>query len=182
MSDKDPYAELLRLCAQGDEKAFSSLYQQTTGKLFAVSLRIMQTRQSAEEVLQEGYIKIWEKAGTFDSGKARAMTWMTTIIRNRALDVLRSYKSRPVEVEAQFEGMDFAAVESGPDKLAGISLETRQVLECLNELKEKQRQSVLMAYYYGQTHEEISRKLEAPLGTVKAWVRRGVERLRKCLE
>ncbi len=182
MSDSDPYAELLRLCAQGDEKAFSRLYQQTSGKLFAVGLRIMQTRQSAEEILQEGYIRIWEKAGTFDPGKAKAMTWMTTIIRNRALDVLRSYKSRPVEVEAQFEGLDFATGDTSPDVLTGISLETRQVLDCLEELKEKQRESVLLAYYYGQTHEEIARKLKAPLGTVKAWVRRGVERLRKCLE
>lgn len=182
MSNSDPYAELLRLCAKGNEQAFASLYQQTSGKLFAVSLKIMQTRQTAEEVLQEGYIKIWEKAGTFDPGKAKAMTWMTTIIRNRCLDVLRSYKSRPVEVEAEYEGMEFAVMESGPADMANISIETRQLLDCMEDLKEQQKQSVLMAYYYGQTHEEISSALGAPLGTVKAWVRRGVERLRKCLE
>ena len=182
MNNSDPYAELLKLCAKGNEQAFTSLYQQTSGKLFAVSLKIMQTRQAAEEVLQEGYIKIWEKAGTFDSGKAKAMTWMTTIVRNQCLDVLRSYKSRPVEVEAEYEGLEFAVLESGPAEMANISIETRQLLDCLKDLKEQQKRAVLMAYYYGQTHEEISSTLESPLGTVKAWIRRGVERLRKCLD
>ena len=182
MNNSDPYAELLKLCAKGNEQAFNSLYQQTSGKLFAVSLKIMQTRQAAEEVLQEGYIKIWDKAGTFDSGKAKAMTWMTTIVRNQCLDVLRSYKSRPVEVEAEYEGLEFAIQESGPADMTDISIETRQLLDCLKDLKEQQKQAVLMAYYYGQTHEEISSAMESPLGTVKAWIRRGVERLRKCLD
>lgn len=182
MNNSDPYAELLKLCAKGNRQAFTSLYQQTSGKLFAVSLNIMKTRQTAEEVLQEGFIKIWDKAATFDTSKARAMTWMTTIVRNQCLDVLRSYKSRPVEVEAEYEGEEFAVLAADPADMAGVSLETRQLLDCMEELKEQQKRAVLMAYYYGQTHEEIASSLGSPIGTVKAWIRRGVERLRTCLD
>jgi RNA polymerase sigma-70 factor (ECF subfamily) len=182
MTDSDPYAVLLRQCAHGDQQAFARLYQQTSGKLFAVSLKIMQVRQLAEEVLQESFINIWQKASSFDASRASAMTWMTTIVRNRALDVLRAQKSRPVEVEAEFEGIEFSSPERGPAERAHLSLAARRVIECLEQLQDKQRQSVLLAYYYGHTHEEIAETLSSPLGTVKAWVRRGLERLQQCLK
>ncbi|HFD86413.1 MAG TPA: sigma-70 family RNA polymerase sigma factor [Gammaproteobacteria bacterium] len=182
MPENDPYAELLLLCSQGDEKAFARLYQLTSPKLFGVCLRLMKTSHAAEDVLQEGYIKIWKNAGSFNPAKASAMTWMATVVRNRGLDVLRSQRSRPQEVETEYEGIDFSSTEMSPGDLAGISWSARRVNDCMQELKEKQRESILMAYYYGHTHEEIAAHLAAPLGTVKAWVRRGVERLRKCLE
>lgn len=182
MSDNDPYAELLKLCAQGDQQAFTRLYQITSSRLFGVSLRLMRTRQLAEEVLQEGYVKIWHNAGTFDSRKASSITWMTTIVRNRALDVLRSQKSRPVETDMEYEGLDFESDELTPGDRTAMDWSARRVAKCMEGLQEKQRQSILMAYYYGYTHEEIAAKLDAPLGTIKAWVRRGIERLRLCLE
>ncbi len=182
MPDSDPYAELLQLCAQGDEKAFARLYSLTSPKLFSLCLRMLKSRQKAEEVLQEGYVKIWTRSATFDRSKASAMTWMTTVVRNRALDVIRSAKSRPVEVDMDYEGMDFAAHDLTPVDVAGMNWSAERVALCMKALKERQRQSILLAYYYGFTHEEISSKLEAPLGTVKAWVRRGIDRLRKCLE
>jgi RNA polymerase sigma-70 factor (ECF subfamily) len=182
MPENDPYTELLVLCAQGDEKAFSRLYQVSSPKLYSVCFNLLKTRQAAEEVLQEGYIKIWHKAGTFDPRRASAMTWMTTVVRNRALDVLRSKKSRPQEVDMEYEGLEFASNDLSPSDDTGISWSARRVAKCMDELQEKQRESILMAYYYGNTHEEIAKKLAAPLGTVKAWVRRGIERLRKCLE
>ncbi|HGG61206.1 MAG TPA: sigma-70 family RNA polymerase sigma factor [Gammaproteobacteria bacterium] len=182
MPETDPYAELLRLCAQGDQKAFARLYTLTSPKLFSLCLRMMKSRQAAEEVLQEGFVKIWTRSGTFDRRKASAMTWMTTVVRNRALDVIRSKKSRPVEVDMEYEGMDFAADDLTPVETTGMNWSAERVAVCMRELKPQQRRSILMAYYYGFTHEEISKKLEAPLGTVKAWVRRGIDRLRRCLE
>ncbi|HBS26721.1 MAG TPA: RNA polymerase subunit sigma-24 [Gammaproteobacteria bacterium] len=182
MPDSDPYTELLGLCAQGDEQAFSRLYTMTSPKLFSLCLRLMKSKAAAEEVLQEGFVKIWTKSGTFDRSKASALTWMTTVVRNRALDVLRSKKSRPVEVDMEYEGMDFASEDLTPLATVGMGWSAERISKCMEELQETQRKSILMAYYYGYTHEEISRKLEAPLGTVKAWVRRGIDRLRKCLQ
>ena len=182
MRKDDPYAELLYLCAKGDEKAFSMLYEQTSGKLLATGMRILGTRQAAEDVLQETFVKIWQKSHSFDASKASSITWMTTIARNRSLDVLRGLKCRPLESDIEYEGVDFATEDLTPDDRAELSVMTNRVMNCLDELKERQKDSVLMAYYYGQTHEEISAELEAPLGTVKAWIRRGVERLRICLE
>ncbi len=182
MSDADPYAELLALCAQGDQKAFARLYERTSPRLYAVCLRLLRTRSLAEEALQDGYLKIWRSAASFDPRRATAMTWMTTVMRNRCLDLLRQRRARPQEVDMEYEGMDFASDDLSPSDVAGLSLAARRVMDCLETLQDRQRQSILMAYYYGQTHEEIARKLGSPLGTVKAWVRRGIERLRKCLE
>lgn len=182
MSDNDPYAELLRLCARGDEKAFERLYQLASPKLFSVCLRLMKTKDAAEDVLQDGFVKIWNNAASFNPERASAMTWMATVVRNRGLDVLRSRRSRPQEVETEYEGIDFAASDPSPSNLAGVSLSAQRLQECMKALQEKQRESILMAYYYGHTHEEIAAHLSAPLGTVKAWVRRGSEKLRKCLE
>ncbi len=182
MPENDPYAELLRLCAKGDEKAFEQLYQLASPKLFSVCLKLMKTSHAAEDVLQDGFIKIWNNAASFNPERASAMTWMATVVRNRGLDVLRSKRSRPQEVETEYEGIDFSSSEPSPGDLAALNLSARRVYECMEQLQEKQRKSILMAYYYGHTHEEIAAELAAPLGTVKAWVRRGVERLRKCLD
>ncbi len=182
MPQNDPYAELLRLCARGDDKAFERLYQLTSPKLFSVCLKLMKTPHAAEDVLQDGFLKIWNNAASFNPERASSMTWMATVVRNRGLDVLRSKRSRPQEVETEYEGIDFSSTDPSPSDLAGVSMSAQRVHECMEQLQEKQRQSILMAYYYGHTHEEIAAHLEAPLGTVKAWVRRGVERLRKCLD
>ncbi len=182
MKKEDPYAELLYLCAKGDQQAFTRLYEETSGKLLATGIRILGTRQAAEDVLQESFVKIWQKSHSFDGSKASSMTWMTTIARNRSLDVLRSLKCRPQESDIEYEGVDFATEDLAPEDRVGLSVMTNRVVNCLDELKDQQKESVLMAYYYGQTHEEIAQELGAPLGTVKAWIRRGVERLRKCLE
>ncbi len=182
MKDPDPYAELLLLCAEGDQRAFERLYKKTSPRLFGLCMRMMYVSQLAEEVLQEGYVKIWNNAGSFDPSKASAMTWMTTVVRNRALDVLRRKKVRPVEVESQYEGNEFAELSAGPLDQADLSSATQAVVDCMNGLNEKQKKAILMAYYYGHTHEEISKELNSPLGTVKAWIRRGIERVRACLE
>lgn len=181
MLGNDPYAELLRLCAQGDQQAFARLYKLTSPKLYGLALRMMKTRQAAEEVLQEGYLKIWNGAASFNSSRASSLTWMSTVIRNRALDVIRSANARPQEVESEYEGPEFASTVLSPEEGAGLSLSAKRVMDCMEELPEKQRISLLKAYYYGYTHDELARELGRPLGTVKAWVRRGLERLRQCL-
>ncbi len=179
---EDPYANLLQKCADGDQVAFSKLYSESSGQLLAVSMRLLRTKQAGEDALQDAYIKIWNKAGSFDSGKAAGMTWMTTIVRNRCLDILRAQKVRPQETDIEFEGLDFTDEALGPDDKSGLNIMTRRMLKCMDGLQDNQKKAILMAYYYGMTHEEIAAKLDSPLGTVKAWVRRGVVRLKECLE
>ena len=102
------------------------------------------------------------------------MTWMTTIVRNRCLDIIRAQKVRPQETDIEYEGLDFTDETLGPDDKSGLNIMTRRMLKCMDGLQENQKKAILMAYYYGMTHEEIAAKLDSPLGTVKAWVRRGV--------
>lgn len=179
MTDCD---ELLARCAQRDAVAFQKLYEQTSSRMYALCLRMLKHEGLAEDVLQEAYVKIWDNAHRFIPAKGKAMTWMTTVVRNKTLDKLRSLKSRPVETETVYEGIEFASENLEPDQFSSLSEDTSKLLECLEKLKSEQKECILMSYYYGHTHEEMSRELERPLGTVKAWVRRGLERLRVCLK
>jgi len=116
----DPYVDLLRQCADGNQNAFSTLYAQSSGQLLAVSMRLMRTRQAGEDALQDAYLKIWNKASSFDSSKASGMTWMTTIVRNRCFDLIRAQKVRPQETDIEYEGLEFTDEKIAPDDLSGL--------------------------------------------------------------
>ena len=178
---EDIYAELLQKTAEGDQLAFKQLYEQTSPKLMSLCLRLMKTEALAEDVLQEGFIKIWDKADTYTTGKGKAMTWMSTVIRNKGLDKLRSLKTKPAETEIEYEGIEFASTELKPDDLEDMSQDIQGLMTCLNKLKPDQKECILLSYYYGHTHQELAEKLDKPLGTIKAWIRRGLEDLRPCM-
>ena len=178
---EDKYADLLQQCAANNQLAFKQLYDATSPKLLSLCLRLLQDKQLAEDVLQEGFIKIWDKANTYSPGKGRAMTWMATVVRNKALDKLRSLKTKPAETEIQYEGLEFASRDLEPESLEHLTQDIQGLMECLKTLKPAQRECILLSYYYGHTHQELSDKLGKPLGTVKAWIRRGLEDLRPCL-
>lgn len=179
----DPLNELLIRCGQDkDASAFRELYQLASPRLFALCKRMMRDEALAEDILQEAFVKIWNKASSFASGKGSAMTWMSTIVRNQALDKLRMAKSRPVLAdEGEYETLDFASEELSPDSLKALSDDTQRLLECMEELKPEQRECIMSAFYYGHTHDELATQMDKPLGTVKAWIRRGLEQLRMCL-
>ncbi len=178
---EDIYAELLQKTATGDQLAFKKLYEMSSPKLMSLSLRLMQTEALAEDVLQEGFIKIWDKADSYSPGKGKAMTWMSTVIRNKGLDKLRSLKTKAAETEIQYEGLEFASTDLEPDRLENLSQDVQGLMACLDRLKPDQRECILLSYYYGHTHQELADKLGRPLGTIKAWIRRGLEDLRPCL-
>ncbi len=182
MTERHELSELLRVCAAGDSRAFERLYRLVAPRLYSLCLRLLRRRDLAEEVLQEGFVRIWRRAGDYDPGVASAMAWMSTIVRNHALDRLRSRDVGLGESTVDGEGLDFEAPDCDPEVLAGHSLAARRLADCLKLLQENQRQAIYLAYFHGQTHEEIAAFKNTPLGTVKAWVRRGVERLRQCLE
>jgi RNA polymerase sigma-70 factor (ECF subfamily) len=177
-----PPAEALeRLVARsalGDRAAFQELYQATAPKLFAVALRILRREDWAEEVLQECYVSVWRHAPEYKADRAAPMTWMTSIVRNRCLDWLRRPNPEPLADEA-LEALEspnpgpLARLEEGRDSAA--------LARCLRGLDARQRQAIALAFFDGLSHAELAKHLREPLGTVKTWVRRGLQRLKTCL-
>jgi len=177
----DPLVALLSACAQGDRAAFERLYRQTAAKLFGVALRIVRQEDLAEDVLQDCYIRIWNRAADYREGLAAPMTWMASIVRNRALDWLRRPNLEVIDIDGELIG---AVAGGGPGPLAALE-QTRDgaaLARCLAELEPKQREAILLSFHAGLSHSELSAQLHQPLGTVKTWVRRGLAKLRTCLE
>ncbi len=177
--DDQELMALLAATAQGQEEAFARLYRHSAPNLFAVLVRILKRKDWAEEALQETFVRIWNHAQDYRPHRGRPMTWMQSIARYRALDMLRRL---PLELlhEDLSGHTDAAAADSRADPIQHMDDELLR--RCLEELQEQARTCIIMAYYEGYTHEQLSARLSAPLGTVKSWIRRGLGRLRECLE
>ena len=182
MADNDAITELMARCALRDQRAFAELYRQTSAKLYGVAIRILRRQDWAEEVLQESFVNIWNHIADYSTSRSAPMTWMTAIVRNRALDWLR----RP-NLERGDEDYDLLleAVPDdapGPETLLGNSRDARALADCLKQLSGNQRQTIVLAYTHGLSHGELASHLKEPLGTVKTWIRRGLDRLRGCMD
>lgn len=183
MADPKQLAQWIADTAAGNEHSFQRLYNATSPHLYSLLLRILKTEDRAADALQDAFVKIWQKAETYAPERGAPITWLLSIARYRALDLLRRRKP---EVGLP-DDPDMEALVLSDDNATGPALdnETMQSLtaiqHCMKELQAEQRQSLLLAYYDGMTHSEISEKMDAPLGTVKSWVRRGLMRLRDCL-
>jgi RNA polymerase sigma-70 factor, ECF subfamily len=171
-------ATQLRLIARRDRAAFSALYQQTSAKLFGIAVRITSSREAAEDVLQESFVAIWERAQDFDPDRGSAMGWLVTIVRHCAIDQRRR---RAVRLEGRSAPEEALASLAASDT-ADSGAELRALQRCLDELDARPRDAVLLAYYHGLTREELARRFGVPIGTVKSWLRRSLERLQKCLD
>ena len=181
----DELNNLLARCALRDEKALEALYAKTSPRLYTLAFGIVRQREWAEEVLQDAFIKIWSHADRFSAEKSGAMTWMSTIVRNRALDKVREFNRNPLLRDKALDDVyETPLVEDapGPAELALMSHDLKSLWNCLGTLEQEQQRVILMSYYHGYSHQELSDRLTAPLGTVKGWIRRGLERLRMCLE
>jgi len=172
-------AALVRV-AGGDRAALRLVYQDTSAKLFGVCLRILNDRSEAEDVLQEVYVTVWRKAGSFDPGRASPITWMVAIARNRSIDRLRAGGGRRMEpIESAEDVRDSAPaaldlVEAGQEHV--------RLATCLGELEERHSTAIRSAFLDGATYEELAARMRVPLGTMKSWIRRGLLKLRACLE
>lgn len=180
----DDLARLLARVALRDRAAFEAVYRATCAHLLGVALRILDRRERAEEVLQEAFMNVWHNAGSFNAAVASPMTWLINIVRNKAIDTLRSGRTeRASTVELDDEAMQVADEDSPqPQQLLDESFAKLRIDACMAELGASQRQALALAYYRGMVHTEIAESLGAPLGTVKAWVRRGLDKLKGCLE
>ena len=181
MSVDDSLPALLAACARRDRAAFGRLYNATSAKLYGIAVRILRREDWAEEVLQECYVSIWAHAPKYRAALAAPMTWMTSIVRNRCLDWLR--RPRP-EVSDADGTLAESAESAGPGPLAELerAKDAQALAGCLKGLEGKQRQAIALAFYDGLSHAELASHLREPLGTVKTWVRRGLLRLKSCLE
>lgn len=179
-ADSSLLAQLLAESGSGDKSAFSELYQETSANLFGLALRILRRRDLAEETLQDGFVKIWRHAADFDPQKGNPLSWMATIIRNNALDRLRRAKwERPLGRDGETPDVPDENAEPLDETISGREADALQ--RCLDELEEPAREAIQMAYWKGLSHQELAGRLKKPLGTVKSWVRRGLEKLRNCL-
>lgn len=183
--DSQALAQQLARTALGDQAALKQVYQMTSAHLFGVALRLLNRRDAAEDVLQDAFISIWHQAGSYNAATSQPMTWLITIVRNKALDVIRSAQSRhETSLPQQLDGgdTDIHDDRANPLDLLTSASESMAVKVCMDSLEAVQRQSLALAYYHGLSHTEVADQVQAPLGTVKAWLRRGLERLKRCVE
>jgi RNA polymerase sigma-70 factor (ECF subfamily) len=173
-------AALVRI-AGGDRAALRLVYQDTSAKLFGVCLRILKDRSEAEDVLQEVYVTVWRKAAAFDRNRASPITWLAAIARNRAIDRLRasaaSRRMEPIEAAEAVSDPAPAAVER-----VELAQQHQRLARCLDELEARQAGAIRAAFLDGATYEELAARMSVPLGTMKSWIRRGLLKLRACLE
>jgi RNA polymerase sigma-70 factor (ECF subfamily) len=172
-------AALMARVAGRDRSAFASLYRLTQAKLFGVVIRIVTRRDVAGEVLQEVYVRIWEKAADFDLTKGSPLAWMSAIARNRALDEMR--RPRPLAIEDMAEGFEPAAEEIDPLAARQRSEQLAALMRCLAALDPEKRQIVLLAYYRGASREALAKRFDRPVPTIKTWLRRSLSELKDCL-
>ena len=183
-SDSDQLQIWLYAIAREDKSAFRQLYDATSSKLFGFALRILQKKELAEEVIQETYVSIWNNAAAYQTALSAPMTWMMTIVRNKAIDLLRRCQ-HDVQVEGEDFDVEFLSSMTSPEATPPVLLELGQeakiLSNCMLLLEAKQRQAVAMAYFHDLSHGDVAQQMALPVGTVKTWIRRSLEKLRLCM-
>jgi RNA polymerase sigma-70 factor (ECF subfamily) len=173
---------LLARTALADQSAFEQLYRLTSPHLYGVAMRILRESAAAEEVLQESFVNVWHHAGSYVAARSQPLTWLTSIVRNRCLDRLRKHDVDTVTIDDEEREMTIADQNPTPLELLLSGADASAVRRCVEALDAGQKQAIALAFYQGLSHSELARHLRQPLGTVKSWVRRGLERLKACLD
>lgn len=178
----DELRALIALTALGDRQAFYRLYQSTCGYLNGVAYKIVGESDASNDVLQEAFVQIWQNAKTYKPEVSQPLTWLTSILRYRALDRLAKDRRRQSRVRAAEQDEDFAD-EQAPSPCHFIITENNQkkLSQCIGQLTETQAESIKLAYVLGLTREEIAERMATKINTVKSWLHRAQERLKLCL-
>lgn len=172
-------SELLRRVALRAPGSLKTLYEQTSRKLYGICLRVLGDEAEAQDVLQEVYLTVWRKADSFDAARASGITWLSTIARNRAIDRLRSRPLASYNLDAAVDIADDAPTSLDVMETAEDADRLRR---CLEQLEERARMMIRQAFFEGATYPQLAEREGVPLPTMKSWIRRGLLRLRGCLE
>lgn len=167
-SSRQDLVDALELTARGDQAAFKRVYAATSVKLFGIILRILRRRDLAEDVLQEVYIRVWQRAGDFDPAINSPVAWLVAIARGRALDETRRKTTRSLD---DCPGLPQVSNDENPLADHERDEDHHRLLACLDRLGPDKREVVVLAYHYGMTREEIARRTNRPVATVNAWLR-----------
>ncbi len=184
---RDSLADLIAASARGDERAFERLYRATSDALYSMALRMLKRSDWAEEVLQESFVSVWRHAARYDRTKRTAMTWLIRIVRNQALDWIGPTRpdgyerAHATSFDDLAEGLSDRRAAERRDEFPEYSSQAARIDGCMAALDPRQRQSIMLVFFHGLTHADLARQLQHPLGTVKAWVRRGLKNLGACL-
>lgn len=183
-----PDPEQLRAWLHGaaarDAAAFRKLYEATSARLYGFALRMLGKRELAEEALQDGFVAIWDHAGSYQGHLSAPMTWMTTIVRNKALDVLRRSGGEAELDAAPFDREVMEALRdpgATPIDALLLSREAKALAYCMSALEGLHRQALGLAFFHDLSHSEVAQQMVLPIGTVKTWIRRSLDKLRTCL-
>src|SRR6516225_8454063 len=163
---------LLSRCAAGDRAALETLYARVAPLLLAVLMRILKRRDVAEDALQDVFVSVWQRAGQFDPVRGRALAWLVSMARYRAIDLQRA--ARPAVALSEVSTLEPQLQSEGPAESSDMLATGALLLRCLEQIAAPQRRCLMLAYEDGLTHSEIARAVNEPLGTVKSWVRRSL--------
>jgi len=182
-SNRQLEAELLGRIAAGEEAAFAELYDRFSPGLYSFVMKMVRDEKEAQDVLQEGFSHIWRRASTYDAARSSAFTWAVMIFRNKAIDRLRvrQRQQRTMDRAAEEFGHSVDGTEQTAEEV-DLREECSRVRAALGEIPGEQKAAIELAFFGGLTHEQIAEKLDTPLGTVKARIRRGLLKLRDCLK
>jgi RNA polymerase sigma-70 factor (ECF subfamily) len=178
MDASSDLASLLSAVAGGDRAALRAVYQRQSTRLFGVAMAILRDRDAAADAVQEAFLRVARRARQFDPARGAAEVWLAAIVRHAALDTLRA-RGREVPTDDPALG-DRAVAPEAFDRVVA-SAEGRRLRDCLAALEEKNRAGIVLAFVHGLSHAQVAARLDLPLGTAKAWIRRGLLRLRECL-
>ena len=179
-TETDTLEQLLVRTGMRDRAAFARLYQQTAPRLFGLCVRLLQERSEAEDVLQEAFVSVWRRANRYNPSLGGANTWLTAVVRNRAIDRLRQRRETTNADPLEFERVPDAS--HGPAAHAMASADYLRLERCLEQLDPKYSRAVRAAFFTGATYKELAERGQVPLATLKSWIRRALLQLRTCLE
>ncbi len=175
---------LILLITRTQPEALSALYDRYSRLVFSLALNIVGDHATAEEITLDVFTRVWEKAGTYRVEQAKVNTWLTSITRHHAIDVLRRRKIRPEQHSVSWAEVSPAAIPNGlhPEEITALSMQRARVRAAVAELPPEQQQALALAYFKGYTHRQVADELGQPLGTVKTRIRLGLQKLRQILQ